>query len=84
MTLTNTGQACTFTLVNPALNAVVNAALITGAPSRGQASAGVVSAGRQAAVSYVPAPGYAGPDQFSVTLEPGAVGITVNVSVQGR
>src|SRR5690242_6288010 len=57
MTIANTGQACTFTLVNPALNAVVNAALLTGAPSRGQASAAVVSTGRQAEVSYTPAPG---------------------------
>lgn len=82
MTVANTGQACTFLLINPALNAVVDAALLTGPASRGRATSGVVNGGRQVAVSYVPAPGYAGSDRFSVTLEPGAVGITVNVVVQ--
>ena len=33
------------------------------------------------AVSYAPAPGYAGPDRFDVTLQPDAIGITVNVAV---
>ena len=82
MTIANTGQACAFTLINPALNVVINAALLTGAPTHGQAQAGLISGARQAFVSYTPAPGYAGPDKFDITLEPGAVGITVNVTVQ--
>lgn len=82
MTVANIGEACTFTLVNPALNAVVNAALLTGSPAHGIAAAGVISGGRQAAVSYTPTPGYIGSDRFAVTLEPNAVGITVNVTVQ--
>lgn len=81
MTIANTGEACTFTLINPALNAVVNAALLTVAAQHGQAQSGLTSGGRQALVSYTPAPGYAGPDQFRVTLEPNAVGITMNVTV---
>jgi hypothetical protein len=82
MTVTNTGQACTFTLINPALNVVVSAALLSGAPTHGRAEAGLISGARQAAVSYTPAPGYVGPDKFDITLEPGAVGVTVNVTVQ--
>ncbi len=81
MTIANTGQACTLVLINPALNVVVNAALVTGAAHHGQAQAGVTPGARQAIVSYTPAPGYAGPDTFSITLEPDAVGITMNVMV---
>ena len=81
MTVANTGQACSFVVINPALNAVVNAALLTGAPSHGQALPEVTNGRRQVAVSYTPVPGYAGPDRFDGTLEPGAVGITVNVVV---
>lgn len=81
MTIANTGQACTFTLINPALNVVVNAALLTVPAQHGQAQSGVTQGARQAVVSYTPAPGYAGADTFRVTLEPNAVGITVNVTV---
>lgn len=81
MTIANTGQACTLTLINPALNVVVNAALVTGPAQHGQAGAAVISGARQAAITYVPAPGYVGPDKFSVTLEPNAFGITMNVTV---
>ena len=81
MTVANTGQACTFVLINPALNAVVNAALLTVPAQHGQAQSGVTSGARQAVVSYVPAPGYVGHDTFTVTLEPNAVGMTVGVTV---
>jgi hypothetical protein len=82
MTVANTGQACSFILVNPALNAVIDAALPSGAPAHGRAVSEVVNGRRQVAVSYVPSPGYTGPDHFDVTLEPMAVGVTVNVVVQ--
>jgi hypothetical protein len=82
MTVASTGQACTFTLINPALNVVVNAALLTGAPRHGRAEVGVINGRRQAAVSYTPAPGYTGLDKFDITLEPNAVGVTVNVTVR--
>ena len=81
ITVSNTGATCTFTLINPALDAVVDAALVTGLPAHGQARAERINGSRQAAVSYTPAPGYTGPDRFSITLEPNAVGITVNVTV---
>lgn len=81
MTVAGTGQACTFTLINPALNQVVDAALLTGVPRHGVATAELIGGARQVAVSYTPQPGYAGPDRFDVTLEPGAVGITVHVTV---
>ncbi len=81
MTIANTGQACTFTLVNPALNVVINAALPTGIPRHGQFQTSLTPGSRQAVVSYTPAPGYAGPDTFEVTLEPNAVSIKVNVTV---
>ena len=81
MAIANTGEACTFTLINPALNLVVDAALLTGRPAHGTATATLIGGARQVAVSYVPQPGYTGPDRFDVTLEPGAVGITVTVTV---
>lgn len=81
LTIRNTGEACTMTLVNPALNAVINAALLTGQPQHGQATAGLTPGSRQAIVTYVPQPGYTGPDKFDVTLQPNAVGITFNVMV---
>ncbi|MBV8915889.1 MAG: hypothetical protein JOZ05_22975 [Acetobacteraceae bacterium] len=82
MTVANTGQACTVALINPALNAPVNAVILNGQPAHGQATAGVIGGGRQAGASYVPQPGYVGPDQFRITIEPGAVGVTFNVVVQ--
>ena len=78
----DTGEACTLTLINPALQATLSAALVTTPPGHGQASAALATLGRQATVSYTPAPGYTGPDSFSVTLEPGAVGITFAVAVR--
>ena len=82
MAVENTGEACRLTLLNPDLQATLSAALVTTPAGHGQAVAGLITLGRQAEVSYVPAPGYAGPDRFSVTLEPGAVGITVAVTVR--
>ncbi|MDT7949983.1 MAG: hypothetical protein RQ966_00615 [Acetobacteraceae bacterium] len=81
LTIANTGQTCTFTLVNPALNAVINATLLTKPAQHGRAETSLISGARQVSVSYTPAPGYTGPDQFGVTLEPGATGITFNVTV---
>lgn len=81
MNVVNTGETCTLMLVNPALNVVVDAALLTAPPGHGQASTGVTPGSRQAVVTYVPARGYSGPDQFKITLEPNAVGVTFNVVV---
>lgn len=75
-------QACTLTILNPALQIVLNAALVTTPPAHGRATAELITLGRQAAISYTPQPGYTGPDSFSVTLEPNAVGITFAVTVQ--
>ena len=81
LTIRNTGETCTITLVNPALNAVINAALVTGQTAHGRATSGLTLGARQAVITYVPQPGYAGADKFAVTLEPNAVGITFNVMV---
>lgn len=82
MTVGNVGQACRFTLFNPDLQIVLNAALVTGQPAHGRATAELITLGRQAAVSYVPQPGYTGPDQFSITLEPNDFAVIVAVTVQ--
>ena len=82
MTVSNAGPACTFTLFDLNLQVVLTAALVTEQPTHGTAAAELTVAGRRAAISYAPRPGYTGPDRFSVTLEPGAVGVTVNVAVQ--
>ena len=78
----NTGAACTFTVLTPDLQVVINAALVTGPASHGRAGVGLAYGNRQAVVSYAPQPGYVGTDRFSITLEPNATGITVNVTVQ--
>ncbi len=82
MTVANAGQACTFTVFNPDLQIVLNAAYVTTQPSHGQAGAALVQLGRQGSVSYTPQPGYAGRDEFAVTFEPQDLGITVHVTVQ--
>ena len=84
MTVTNDGPACTFTLINPDLQIFNTAALITSQSSHGQADTGLVAGGTQAVVSYTPQPGYAGPDRFTVTLEPADRAVRVNVTVQAR
>lgn len=81
MVVENTGEPCVFTLLNLNLQAVLTAALVTGQPAYGRAEVARIVANRRAAVAYTPAPGYAGPDQFSITLQPRATGVTVNVTV---
>lgn len=76
------GQACSFTIFNPDLQIALNAALVTERPAHGRATAELISGRRQAAISYEPQPGYTGPDQFSVTLEPDAWGMRFAVAVQ--
>jgi hypothetical protein len=44
MTVGNAGEACTFTVLNPDLQVVINAALVTGQASHGRASVGLVYA----------------------------------------
>ncbi len=82
MTVGNTGLACSLILFNPDLQIVNNAALVNSQPAHGRATAALITAGRQAEVSYAPQPGYAGPDRFSVTFEPNARGVTFAVTVQ--
>ena len=82
LTIGNAGQACTFTMFNPDLQLTLNAALVTSQPSHGRATAVLTNYDRQAAISYAPQPGYAGPDSFSITLEPNALGVTIAVRVQ--
>ena len=82
LTVRNTGEACTFTLLNQDLQVFLTAALVTTPPSHGRATAELITAGTQGLVTYTPAPGYHGPDKFAVTFEPNALGVTLNVSVQ--
>lgn len=82
ITVGNVGQACSFTMFNADLQIVLNAALVTDQPAHGRATAALITAGRQATVSYTPQPGYTGPDHFSITLEPNDLGVTFAVTVQ--
>ena len=82
MTVGNVGQACRFTVFNADLQIVLTNALVTEPPSHGQATASLITLGRQAEITYTPQPGYTGPDRFSVTLEPYSLGITLKVAVQ--
>ena len=82
ITVKNVGQACIFTIFNADLQIVLNAALVTEQPAHGRATAALITAGRQAEVSYTPLPGYAGPDKFSITLEPNDLAVALAVTVQ--
>lgn len=82
MVVGNTGQACTFTMLDAAYQLFPAAALVTSQPAHGRATAAVVSSGLQVAVAYTPRPGYAGPDQFTVTIEPNDHAVAVAVTVQ--
>ncbi len=83
MTVDGNGQACEFTLFNPALDRFQNAALITERPAHGHAEAGLILGGTSAAVSYTPEPGYVGPDKFTATIEPSDKAVIVTVVVRG-
>ena len=76
------GQACSLTLINPDLQIINTAALITSSAAHGQAAAGLLSGTTQAGVSYTPQPGYAGPDSFTLTIEPSDRAVRFNVMVQ--
>lgn len=78
----NSGEPCTFTLIDANLQAVLSAALVTAPPRHGTAEARLITAGRQAQVSYAPQPGYVGPDRFDFVLEPNAFGVDAYVTVQ--
>lgn len=82
MPVGNVGQACSFTLFDPNLQLVLTDALVTGPAAHGRATVALINTERQAEVTYTPQPGYIGPDRFSITLEPSAIGVTVNVTVQ--
>ena len=47
-----------------------------------RATAELTLLGRQASASYMPEPGYTGPDHFTVTIEPRDLAISVAVTVQ--
>ncbi len=74
-------QACRFTLINPDVQAVVSAAVVSERPGHGVAQAGVLLAGEQVEISYMAQPGYAGLDRFTVTLEPNDHAIRFAVTV---
>lgn len=82
MTVDAGTEACQFTLINPDQQIVNDAALITGRPAHGVATAELIVQGRSVAVSYRPEPGYQGTDKFEVTVQPRARGITFAVTVQ--
>lgn len=82
MVVNGVAQTCRFTLFNPDLQLVQNAALLTENPTHGRAQVDLINGDRMVAISYAPAPGYVGPDRFTATIEPGDK--TVRVSVTAR
>lgn len=81
MTMNGAGQDCSFTVINPDLQAIQSAALVTTPAAHGRADARLISGGASAEVRYRPAPGYVGPDRFSVAIEPGDKALTVSVNI---
>ena len=82
MLIGNVGAPCGLTIFNPDLDLRLNAALVTGQPAHGRATAELINGNRQVAVSYLPMPGYIGHDAFSITIEPDSYSVRVNVTVQ--
>ena len=82
MTVAGSGQACTFTVLNPDLQAFPTAVLVTQPALHGRAEAGLTNGGRSPIVSYAPQPGYTGTDRFTITIEPNDHGIAVAVTVR--
>jgi len=82
MTVDNTGQACTFTVLNANVQAFPTASLITEQPAHGRAAAGLTNGGRSPIISYTPQPGYSGTDRFTATIEPNDHAIAVAVTVK--
>ncbi len=71
MSVAGTGQACTITIINPDLQVVHHGRAGHDTPRcMARRTAGLLAGGAQASVSYTPQPGYAGPDRFTLTLEP--------------
>jgi hypothetical protein len=81
MHVNDAGQTCSFSVINPDLQIIQSAALVTSPAAHGRADAGLVSGGASAVVSYRPAPGYSGPDRFIVTIEPADKTLDVTVDV---
>ena len=82
MAVNGGGQACTFTVINPNLQAFPTASLITAQPAHGRAETGLGNGGRSPVVAYTPQPGYHGPDRFTVTIEPDDHAVAVAVTVR--
>ena len=82
MTVASAGQACTFTVLNPNLQAFPTAVLVTEPALHGHVTAGLTNGGRSPVVSYVAQPGYRGSDRFTVTIEPNDHAVAVAVTVQ--
>jgi hypothetical protein len=81
MTVDGNGQGCSFSVINPDLQAIQSAALITVPAGHGRAEAGLAYGGATAVIRYQPAPGYAGADRFTATIEPGDKALSVGVTI---
>jgi hypothetical protein len=84
MAISAPGQACTFTVINPDLQAVQSGALVTTQPTHGRAEAGLILGGTSAAIRYTPAAGYIGTDRFTATIEPNDKAVIVSVTVGAK
>ena len=82
LAISPSGQACSFVVINPDLQAFPTASIITRPPEHGQATTGIVNGGVSVGVSYAPQPNYTGPDRFTVTIEPNDHAIDVAVTVR--
>jgi hypothetical protein len=83
ITVGNDGGRCAISVARPGSKewepAPYKTGLLTGRPSHGKAY--IHTVGDATRIDYTPAPGYAGPDSFAVTLLPGAAVLRVEVTV---
>lgn len=81
LTVTGAGQTCSLVLLNPDLQVFPSATIVSQPPLHGVAAAALTNGGRSPLITYTPQPGYAGPDRFTVTIEPNDHAIAFAVTV---
>jgi len=74
--------ACMVTMFNPDLQAIQDGAFVTEQAAHGQVGTELLGGNQTVQVIYKALPGYAGPDRFEITFEPGARNVVFNVAVR--
>jgi hypothetical protein len=82
MKVENNGQECSISMFNADLGAAQDGALVSTRPAHGHVITELLGGERGTTkLVYTPDAGYAGPDSFDITFEPGARDVVFRVAV---